>query len=446
MICRNGMEKAILYINHDFPPMSGPGVWRALWFVKYLSEQGYKVTVICGNRSAWCNRYDNSLLREIPKEVRVKRLRSLFPDRFVSRLGRLVKRMRIPLLSRGYDALGSKLIGYYPEENLIWFMQALVAASCLVISGKIDCVISSGPPHFTHVIGGCIRKIRRLPWIMDYRDLWTDDIPAQCPEGGYQRRLYETLERKAIGCADAIVTVSPSWVEHLKGKFSHLKDSGRFFLIRNGHNIGSPDPAETGPPRESGRLHIHFNGTPQMLSKTDALLRALVKFKAVHEAKDCKPLFTFAGIDEGYKKEIASHGLNDFIRDVGTMPHEESLRYSRTSDALMVIVNNDNPLRSGTIPAKTYEAMALQRHILAVVPPNSDVRALLEEYGNATLCNVDDPDEICAGILELVTRRTTGQLYGESGKVKRPGISEKYSRRAQVRQLATLIEHLAEEP
>ncbi len=56
--------------------------------------------------------------------------------------------------------------------------------------------------------------------------------------------------------------------------------------------------------------------------------------------------------------------------------------------------NNIHPSRRGTIPAKTCEAIALGRHIFAVIPPGSDIVELLEEYGNATICNVDDIEEI----------------------------------------------------
>ena len=73
-------ERRILYINHDFPPMSGPGVWRALWFLKYLHAYGHKITVICADRSHWCDRYDETLLDRLPQDVDIIRLKSLFPE------------------------------------------------------------------------------------------------------------------------------------------------------------------------------------------------------------------------------------------------------------------------------------------------------------------------------------------------------------------------------
>src|SRR5262245_59861173 len=65
---------SVLYINHDFPPMSGPGIWRALSFTTHLAREGHAVTVLCGRRSFWCKRFDASLLESIPPTLRVVRI------------------------------------------------------------------------------------------------------------------------------------------------------------------------------------------------------------------------------------------------------------------------------------------------------------------------------------------------------------------------------------
>ena len=75
---RRGRPRRVLYVNHDFPPMSGPAVWRALWFTRYLAISGYGVTVLCADRSDWCDRYDQSLLHHIPAEVQIKRVKARF--------------------------------------------------------------------------------------------------------------------------------------------------------------------------------------------------------------------------------------------------------------------------------------------------------------------------------------------------------------------------------
>ena len=68
------MSRKVLIINLEFPPVGGPGVQRVLKFVRYLPEEGWAPTVICGDKSTWHNWRDDTLVREVPDDVDVFRL------------------------------------------------------------------------------------------------------------------------------------------------------------------------------------------------------------------------------------------------------------------------------------------------------------------------------------------------------------------------------------
>ncbi len=68
------MSRKVLIINLEFPPVGGPGVQRVLKFVRYLPEEGWTPTVICGDKSVWHDSRDYTLLREIPRDVDVFRI------------------------------------------------------------------------------------------------------------------------------------------------------------------------------------------------------------------------------------------------------------------------------------------------------------------------------------------------------------------------------------
>ncbi len=116
---------------------------------------------------------------------------------------------------------------------------------------------------------------------------------------------------------------------------------------------------------------------------------------------DRLPLVTFTGITESFRDQVRERGLEGLVKDVKNMTYQQSIEYSNATDVLLVIVNNDHPVMRGTIPAKTYEAIALARHILAIIPAGSDIAELLAEYGNATVCNVDDVEEIVQSLIGL---------------------------------------------
>jgi glycosyltransferase involved in cell wall biosynthesis len=432
--------RLVLYVNHDFPPMSGPGIWRALSFVTRLALAGHRVTVLCGTRSHWSNRYDDSLLHAVPSTVRVRRLKSLFTTKWVARLDEVASTARVPAARTVAAALSWRLKTYYPDQYLVWLLQAAGVGAYLALSRRFDCVITSGPSHLSHVVGWMIRRLRKTVWIVDYRDLWTDDA-AQFPQSGYQARLFRAVERRAIRSADAVVTVSPAWQRHLKTKFGRPQDADKFFLIRNGHDLDdlSVDGADAD---RHERLHVHFNGTPQVLSRTTALLDGLCLLRSSLKPADCLPLVSFTGFNAEFEREVHTRRLEEVVVDVHAMTKQQSIEYSLRSDVLLVIVNSEIALREGTIPAKTYEAMALGRHVLAILPRQSDVRKLLAEYGNATLCDVDDPKDICAALEKLIQSHREHRLNTESTIQRRQPILTKYSREAQARQLLSLIDAL----
>jgi hypothetical protein len=431
-------SKSILYINHDFPPMSTPGVWRALWFIKYLAEYGYKITVICSNKTYWCDRYDTSLLDLIPQKVQVKRIKGVFIEDILKYIEDKIKIFNSKFALKVFEGIEWRIIKYYPNPNFLWFLKATLYGMFISTRNKFDAIITSGPPHICHVVGMLIKKISRSHWIMDYRDLWTDD-PAQSPQSGYQKNLFKYLEEKSIKESDAVVVVSPSWQSHLMAKYTRQKDKSRFFMIRNGHNIRNTPCKEDYKIIKSARLHIHNNGTPQLLSKTTALLDAICLLRSRDISEENLPLVTYSGIDNFMEYAIQERSLEQHVINLKNMSYRQCIEYSMKSDVLLVIVNNENPSRWGTIPAKTYEAMALGKHILGIVPLRSDVRELLNEYGCATICDVDDPENICDGLVRLRELHIQNKLNILSDYGEIDSIAEKYSRESQSQKLVDLI-------
>src|SRR6266566_1682731 len=74
-----GNMKRVLFVAYLFPPVGGAGVQRTTKFVKYLPEHGWLPSVLTvSNPSvpAW----DQSLLREVPESVTVRRARTWEPS------------------------------------------------------------------------------------------------------------------------------------------------------------------------------------------------------------------------------------------------------------------------------------------------------------------------------------------------------------------------------
>ena len=96
-----------------------------------------------------------------------------------------------------------------PDAHLVgWNPAAAWAARRLVRQRRIDCVITSSPPHSTHLIPLALGR-RRPAWIADFRDGWRFEplrgrpwpLPGQSALDGF-------LERKVAAKADLAIGVT----------------------------------------------------------------------------------------------------------------------------------------------------------------------------------------------------------------------------------------------
>ena len=100
---------------------------------------------------------------------------------------------------------------------------------------KVDAIVSTGPPHTTHLIALNVAPQLKIPWLADFRDPWTNiDFYHKLKLTGWADKKHKRLELKVLNHADKVVTVTWSWAEDF------LRISGKKpVVITNGY-----DPAD----------------------------------------------------------------------------------------------------------------------------------------------------------------------------------------------------------
>jgi glycosyltransferase involved in cell wall biosynthesis len=244
------------------------------------------------------------------------------------------------------------------------------------------------------------------------------------------------LETKMLRRASAVVAVSPSWVKLLEKRVTEAGGRPRVTLIRNGQDLERVIPADVlaKPPKaspfvEAGAVHVHFNGTIQANNDVvENLLAALVELRR-RAANIPAVAFTFCGIPTRLQERIAAMGLARCVVDVGRMSQVHSVLYSLGVDVLLIMVKPGGVDATGTIPAKTYEALALGKPILCIAPRNSDVAALVSEHPESI---VVDPGDVraLADALTGFAARCARRGYNETPSARQMNL-DKYSRRTQ---------------
>ncbi|MBI5643645.1 MAG: hypothetical protein HY954_09265 [Deltaproteobacteria bacterium] len=291
------------------------------------------------------------------------------------------------------------------DDKKNWIAPAFLKALMLVRTHKIDYVVTSGPPHSSHLIGLALKKISGVKWAADFRDPWTDvlDFKPRQARCALSDKLDRVLEKKVILGADKVFTTTEPlmnrYLERYKGAARKIR------LLTNGFDAKrfSPDVK----PRYA-RFTItyagtlYYNRTPEPLFKSIAKLVSEKKIRPNDFA--IKLIGNCASVDGRPVAEIArEYGLGNAVELPGYLSQSEVLGIMRRSHLLLVLAPNQ-PL---AVPAKVYDCIA----------SGTDILALTDEGGTKDLINGikagccfshSEIDDISRYIHESIKSRTTG--------------------------------------
>ena len=267
----------------------------------------------------------------------------------------------------------------YPDNRKLWKPIAMEYLRDLFSREAYQVLLSSSFPIVTHLVARQAREEFDIPWVADFRDLWTGNHYYSY---GWIRKFFDRrLELKTMARASALVTVSEPLVRSLQA----LHQREEVYAIPNGFD---PDPIE------EVDLHDHFSITftgqlymgkrdPEKLFKVvrDLINEGLIKEylriqfygKAVYWVDDL----------------IRQYGLEEYAFQRGMVDREVALREQRASQILLSL-NWDNPLEEGVYTGKIFEYLAAKRPILALGGPPGVVSALLEETQAGFHCQTEE--------------------------------------------------------
>jgi glycosyltransferase involved in cell wall biosynthesis len=425
-------RRHLLVVSFFYPPSPAVGALRVAKIAQYLPESGWIPTVLTARGDA-----DGPA----PREGRVHATRFLSPwnvmagqRRTAAAAASLRERAarRGPIGASAYRALRHLLpmsSVRMPDATLGWVPFAVAEGRRLLGSGDFDAIFSSSGPPSSHIVAARLQRRSGLPWIADYRDLWSDnhwDVRI-----GAFRYLEQRLERRVLRGAALLTTVAPTWAERLRAL--HERDVE---VVYNGF-----DPADyPAEPQPHSEFVLTYVGTliqpgqnPEPLFEALALLSSRSTLDLDRSGFQVR----FLGTAPGAVAELAErHAVAHLVRHLPAVPHRECLAEQAAATALLFLGWSDP--EHGVITAKLFEYLGAGRPILAVGPPGGDASRILQECG---LPNLSDDPKTIAQRLEAWLREfaSSGALSPQT----RGGAAERYTRRAQTRRLAQLLDELA---
>jgi glycosyltransferase involved in cell wall biosynthesis len=367
------------------PPSEMSAARRIAGLTKYLARRGHHVTVVTSAISG-----DGA----IEGAARVIRTPDLLTSRLNWRRAQFdALRGADPDPAASYDAHPSRLARWIVPDlgRITWTPFARSAAGHEVRAGEVDCVITSGPPHSTHLLGAALRR-RGSAWIADLRDGWAGD-PRRIERPRLVAALDDRYERSALRAADHVVAATQPIASDLRRRLGIDATT-----LTNGY-----DPEETHGPADGTLLDparvsvVHTGslgyGGVSLAPLLDAVQRMAARTPELLERLE----ILLAGPLTQAERDAIEAAPTGAVRHLGRLPREQALALQRAADALLVITSGHALVATG----KLYEYFAAGRPVLVLGEATAAAKIVRESRAGWSAPH-DDPDAIAARLADVV--------------------------------------------
>jgi glycosyltransferase involved in cell wall biosynthesis len=352
-------RRRVLLACYHFPPVASVGSVRVGALAKYLPRHGWDVTVVTPARpEREPGPYEIVETEDADRARSAKRLLGLRGDLALKdQVGAHLGSPSFAARWRSHAIEAAKAIVAFPDAHRGFARLAARAAKSAARRVPLDAVLTSSPPVSAHLAGARIGRDLGLPWIADLRDLWTDDHNSTAP--GWRRLLERRLERRTLGRASALVTVSAPLAETLGAAYPELP----IHTILNGFD---PELA-----RPAGRLSREFTichtgtfyqGRRDPTPLLDALVSLFARGRIDRRAVRVRLL---SRAEPWLAREVASRGLADVVSLEPWVAWRDALDAQREAQVLLLL-HWGGPAERGVYTGKVFEYLAARRPILMV--------------------------------------------------------------------------------
>lgn len=315
-------------------------------------------------------------------------------------------------------------IAQYPDAEKGWKPFAAKAADELLQNEQVDALISCSSPVTSHIIAKELKKKHSIPWVADFRDLWTQN--HHYPYSPIRKMFEKKLETKTLETADALVTVSEPLAKELSTL--HKKE---VYTVTNGFD---PDKMSDEKAALTSKFTITYTG--QIYPKQDPtkLLLALKDLIANGVVDPSQVEVRFYGPEslelEGKANTL---DLSNIVSQSGVMPREFCFEKQRESQ-LLLLFNWEDPRQRGVYSGKVFEYLAARRPILATGGADSVVTDLLKETNAGVDAHVvEDIENALAKAYDEYRLRGEVSYQGNMAQIS------KYSYREMARKFAVIM-------
>ena len=345
------MPRKALILVKDFPPLKTAGARRPEAWAKYLSAGGIEPIIIT----------------------------STPPEKETS-LEKNIYRVNTPILNsnrilRKFHSGLQSVIPYYfiSSSDLAPLMDK---AEDIIKSTEINYIIASGEPFILFQVARKLGKKFNIPWIADYRDVWTNN-PEITVKNFIWKLLYSLVyrprEKKWLKSAAMITTAAETYRKKIKTITHHP----RIDVIFNGNDITWPIK---GSPSKD-KFRIGYSGRLYAFQPIEEFLSAFSEFVNKMGNPDNIEL-NFFGLEDFphqlQRVQSQAESLHKYINYFPGVDYQTYIENLTKSQILLILTQS----HLGWLNAKSFDYLALKGRILLYPDKDGELEFLLrkEDY------------------------------------------------------------------
>jgi glycosyltransferase involved in cell wall biosynthesis len=397
------LNEPVLILTYYWPPSGGSGVQRWMYFSKYLADNGFTPYVVTVDEKKASYKFiDNSFINHV-KDIETVRTNTREVLKFYSRITTGKKNAGIPQAFAGETKPGliKKFARYIrgnyfiPDARKGWNKFAYNAAIDLIKKHNIKKIITTGPPHSTHLIGLKLKEKFGVKWLADFRDPWREVF--------YNDLLYrskrsnaidEKLEAGVIEGANIVLTVGPGMAELLKRK-TNSPEKVKF--IYNGFDQDLFDGLKS-VNFSTNEIVITHIGLLSDSQPIDSFLKALKNVLEKNSSTQLKVKLKLVGkVSEGILIKVNEIVPSITLEVIDYVSHKVAINFMVHSHILLNSLA-EGDLSSYLISGKLMEYVASGRPIICLGDEKGDAAALLNRFDD---CHVFNRNNVAAIEIQL---------------------------------------------
>lgn len=385
--------KKVLIITYYWPPSGGAGVQRWVKFVKYLKEFGVEPIVFIPENPHYPV-LDESFNSDVPQDLKILKYPIWEPYDFYKKFIGMNRNESVQHgfiqekksnSFKNYISLFIRSNFFIPDARKFWIKPSIKYLTDYCLKNRPDAVISTGPPHSTHLIALGLKDKLNIPWIADFRDPWTGiDYFEQLKLTMWARNRHFKLENRVLSTADEVIAIGWDLAEEL-----NLKGAKNVVVITNGFDEDDFNDRESLNINKEKFVLSHIGSLNK--DRNPEILWTILNKMAENnkEFKDKLEINLVGKVDYAVIDSIKKYSLEHCLVRTEYMPHSKIPDQYAKSDILLLLLNN-TPNIKGIVTGKLFEYIASRKPVLCIGSGSGDASRIINDTNSGMAFDFDD--------------------------------------------------------